>query len=171
MPGAGSRKPVTSAPAHAAMNAPTMPPWKRSGTSTAKCQNARPTIDHIKTAIATPAARGSKLWARAHGVRGARLTTMATSRAARDRVETPFSRGARGSGAATRAGTSRRTARATGPEHRSPRGADAPRALPADRAQRRAHLAGDLEVLARLDHQHPRPRSGRAHVRVAGRSG
>src|SRR3954447_15038828 len=42
-------KPDATPPIHAARKAPTIPPAKRSGTKTVKCQIAMPTIDQTKT--------------------------------------------------------------------------------------------------------------------------
>ena len=50
-PGSGRRKPVSSAPASAARKAPMIPPQNLSGTSTAKCQRAIPTMIQTATLI------------------------------------------------------------------------------------------------------------------------
>src|SRR4051794_7485127 len=51
-PGAGSAYPLRSAPSSAARKAPMIPPQKRSGTSTAKCHNAMPTMAQMRTLMA-----------------------------------------------------------------------------------------------------------------------
>ena len=53
IPGAGSAYPLASAPSRAARNAPTIPPQKRSGTSTAKCHSAMPIMAQTRTLTAS----------------------------------------------------------------------------------------------------------------------